>query len=142
MNSDFAGEPQADRSASGMPPPDEATMRRGTAQCTGAGGCRRSVLWRPWMGNAPTVADLAVYHPLWFLTARTQRLAFELEPFGRIAAWMARVRDFGHGDCRYSRASDRDRVPRGPTDRRPCIRRIRRWAARCASARTTTARKW
>lgn len=97
---------QADRSAMrGLPPPDEATMRR--AALRNAPLVRAQIPaveamladGRPWiLGNAPTVADLAVYHPLWFLTARTQRLAFELEPFGRIAAWMARVRDFGHGD--------------------------------------------
>ena len=53
---------------------------------------------RAWLlGDVPTAADLAVYHPLWFLTARTQRLAFELEPFAKIAAWMARVRAFGMG---------------------------------------------
>ena len=53
---------------------------------------------RPWLlGTQPTVADLAVYHPLWFFTARTQRLAHELLPYVRIGQWMQRVRAFGHG---------------------------------------------
>ena len=96
---------QADRSAMrGLPPPDEATMRR--AALRNAPLVRAQIPaveamladGRTWiLGEVPTVADLAVYHPLWFLTARTQRLAFELEPFGRITAWMARVRSFGHG---------------------------------------------
>lgn len=96
---------QADRSAMrGLPPPDEATMRR--AALRNAPLVRAQIPaveamladGRAWiLGEVPTVADLAVYHPLWFLTARTQRLAFELEPFGRITAWMARVRSFGHG---------------------------------------------
>ena len=52
---------------------------------------------RPWiLGAQPTLADLAVYHPLWFLTARTQRLAFELSGFSRLADWMQRVRAIGH----------------------------------------------
>jgi hypothetical protein len=53
---------------------------------------------RAWIaGDAPTIADLAVYHALWFITARTDRLAHELAPYARIRAWMARVRAFGHG---------------------------------------------
>jgi glutathione S-transferase len=48
-------------------------------------------------GPQVTVADFAVYHPLWFMTARSQRLAHELTPYPRIADWMARMRAFGHG---------------------------------------------
>ena len=48
-------------------------------------------------GDQVTVADFAVYHPLWFITARSQRLAHELAPYPRIAAWMERMRAFGHG---------------------------------------------
>lgn len=96
---------QADRSAMrGLPAPDEATMQRAArrnaplvrAQIPAVDAMLAD--GRPWiLGDVPTVADLAVYHPLWFLTARTQRLAFELEPFARIADWMTRVRAFGHG---------------------------------------------
>lgn len=105
---------QADRSAMrGLPAPDEATMLR-TAR-------RNAPLARAQipqveamladgrdylLGAQPTVADLAVYHPLWFLTARTQRLAFELAPFARIAAWMQRVRAFGHGRPRPMPAAE------------------------------------
>ncbi|MGE3649757.1 MAG: glutathione S-transferase family protein [Reyranellaceae bacterium] len=96
---------QADRARMrGLPEPDEATMRRAAA--------RSATLVRPqiaaiesmladgraWIaGDAPTIADLAVYHALWFVTARTERLAHELAAYGRIRAWMARVRAFGHG---------------------------------------------
>jgi hypothetical protein len=53
---------------------------------------------RAWIaGDAPTIADLAVYHALWFITARTDRLAHELAPHARIRDWMAKVRAFGHG---------------------------------------------
>jgi glutathione S-transferase len=96
---------QADRSAMrGLPAPDEATMLRAARRNTPLVRAQipqveamladgRDYL----LGAQPTVADLAVYHPLWFLTARTQRLAFELEGYPRIAAWMGRVRAFGHG---------------------------------------------
>ena len=48
-------------------------------------------------GDHVTVADFAVYHPLWFMTARSRRLAHELAPYPRIAEWMERMRAFGHG---------------------------------------------
>jgi glutathione S-transferase len=96
---------QADRSAMrGLPVPDDATMLRAARRNAPLARAQipqveamladgRDYL----LGAQPTVADLAVYHPLWFLTARTQRVAFELAPFPRIAAWMQRVRAFGHG---------------------------------------------
>ena len=96
---------QADRARMrGLPEPDEATMRRAAARS--ATHVRPQIAAvesmlgddRAWIaGDAPTIADLAVYHALWFITARTERLAHELAPYGRIRAWMARVRAFGHG---------------------------------------------
>ncbi len=105
---------QADRSAMrGLPAPDAATMlraaRRNAPLVRAQIPAVEAMLadGRPWiLGEAPTTADLAVYHPLWFLTARTQRLAFELAPFARIAAWMARVRAFGHGHVEPMEAQD------------------------------------
>ena len=53
---------------------------------------------RSWIAGAHTsIADFAVYHALWFITARTDRLAHELAPYPRIGAWMTRMRGFGHG---------------------------------------------
>lgn len=96
---------QADRSLMrGLPPPDEITMRRAALRNAPLVRAQlpqvESMLadGRPWlMGARPTVADLAVYHPLWFFTARTRLLEHELTPFTRMAAWMQRVRDIGHG---------------------------------------------
>jgi glutathione S-transferase len=48
-------------------------------------------------GPVTTIADFAVYHTLWFITDRTERLAFELEPYRCTNAWMARLHAFGHG---------------------------------------------
>lgn len=96
---------QADRAVMrGLPPPDAETMRRATARNAPLVRAQlprvESMLadGRAWIaGPAPSVADLAVYHALWFITARTTRLAHELQPYPRLNAWMARVRAFGHG---------------------------------------------
>jgi glutathione S-transferase len=96
---------QADRSVMrGLPPPDEATMRRAALRNAPLVRAQLPAIesmladGRAWLaGPSPCVADLAVYHPLWFFTARTDRLAHELAPYPQIAAWMARVRAFGHG---------------------------------------------
>jgi hypothetical protein len=96
---------QADRARMrGLPEPDEATMRRAAARS--ATHVRPQIAavesmlsdGRAWIaGDAPSVADLSVYHALWFITARTNRLAHELEPHARIKDWMSKVRAFGHG---------------------------------------------
>jgi glutathione S-transferase len=96
---------QADRSVMrGLPPPNDATMRRAALRNAPLVRAQlpdvESMLadGREWLaGPLPCVADLAVYHPLWFFTARTQLLAHELAPYPHIAAWMSRVRAFGHG---------------------------------------------
>lgn len=52
---------------------------------------------RPWLlGDAPCIADLSVYHPLWFVT-RTGPLADILAPHEALRAWMGRVAAIGHG---------------------------------------------
>jgi glutathione S-transferase len=96
---------QADRSRMrGLPIPDAATVRRAALRNAPlvrvgiAGVAEMLADGRDWiMGPVPTVADFAVYHALWFIAARTDRLAHELTPYPRIAAWMARMRGFGHG---------------------------------------------
>lgn len=96
---------QADRSRMrGLPIPDEATVKR--AALRHAPNVRVQIVevedllsdGREWIaGPAVSEADFAVYHALWFITARTERLAHELGPYGRVAGWMQRVRSFGHG---------------------------------------------
>ena len=96
---------QADRSLMrGLPVPDESTMRRAAARSAPAVRIHIAAVetmlsdGRDWLiGPVPTVADFAVYHALWFVSARTERLTRELAPFPRILAWMARMRAFGHG---------------------------------------------
>lgn len=96
---------QADRSRMrNLPIPDDKTVEKAARRNGPA--VKVQIRWiealladgREWIaGPAVTVADLSVYHALWFLTARTDRLAFELDGYGHIRDWMARVAAFGHG---------------------------------------------
>lgn len=96
---------QADRSRMrGLPVPDAATIHRAARRNAPLVRVQLPNVERmlagdhQWIaGPAVSVADFAVYHALWFLTARTQRLAHELAPYPRIQAWMARMAAFGHG---------------------------------------------
>ena len=96
---------QADRAAMrGMPPPSAEAMRRAAQR---NGPLVRAQLprveamladGRDWvLGPATTIADFSIYHALWFITRRTQKLAFELDPYPHINAWMQRMAAFGHG---------------------------------------------
>ncbi len=97
---------QADRAAMrGLPPPSADAMQRAAKR---NGPLVRAQLprieemladGRDWvLGPATTVADFSIYHALWFITGRTDKLAFELDPFPRIQAWKQRMAAFGHGD--------------------------------------------
>lgn len=49
------------------------------------------------LGDALTIADLCVYHPLWGLRAMpTTETLFE--PWKNVRAWMDRIGDIGHGE--------------------------------------------
>jgi glutathione S-transferase len=47
------------------------------------------------LGDAPCIADFAVYHPMWFIAHGS---AAPLQPFAELRAWMARMAAFGHGE--------------------------------------------
>ncbi len=51
------------------------------------------------LGPALSLADLSVYHGLWFLGANGDDVAAVLEPYPAIRAWMARVTAVGEGQC-------------------------------------------
>ncbi|NOJ39102.1 glutathione S-transferase family protein [Bradyrhizobium australiense] len=54
---------------------------------------------RTWIcGDRFTVADLSVFHALWFLTDRSDRLAHELQRLSAVRSWMERVEQLGHGE--------------------------------------------
>jgi len=104
---------QADRALMrGLPPPDAAAMTKAARRS--APLVRAQLPWIEGMlsdgrsrilGSQTTVADFAIYHALWFITGRTQKLAHELAPYPRIAAWMASMRAYGHG-TRTSMSAD------------------------------------
>lgn len=51
---------------------------------------------RPFLlGDAPCIADFAVYHPMWFIAHGS---GTPLAPFAALRAWMARMAAFGHGE--------------------------------------------
>jgi glutathione S-transferase len=118
---------QADRSLMrGLPPPDADTVRRAAARNAPLVRVQipriEAMLadGRPWIaGPAPTIADLAVYHALWFFTARTTLLAHELAPYARIKAWMERVRAFGHGTSTPLEAREALRIAAAATPQPP-----------------------
>src|SRR4051795_3952171 len=48
-------------------------------------------------GTAASLADLAAYHPVWFLQERVGPLAAPLDGFPRLLSWAERVATIGHG---------------------------------------------
>lgn len=97
---------QADRALMrGMSPPSTEAMKRAAARNAPLVRAQLPLIedmlsgGREWMlGPEITIADFSIYHAVWFITGRTQRLAFELEPFVRIREWMARMAAFGHAE--------------------------------------------
>lgn len=118
---------QVDRSLMrGLPPPDAETVRRAGQRSMPA--LRLGIATvdglladdRPWIaGSSTSLADFAVYHALWFITARTQRLTQELAPYPRILSWMERMRAFGHGSVAPMDAGEALAVAAAATPNRP-----------------------
>jgi glutathione S-transferase len=48
-------------------------------------------------GSAASLADLAAYHPIWFLKQRVGPTAVPLDGFPRVLSWTERVAAIGHG---------------------------------------------
>jgi glutathione S-transferase len=58
------------------------------------------------LGNAPSVADFAVYHPLWFTRHIVSPVAGILQATPAVLAWMDRMAAFGHGAPSKSSAAE------------------------------------
>ncbi len=57
-------------------------------------------------GSAPSVADFACYHSLWFTQTRVTPLAVIFDSTPEIAPWMDRMAAIGHGTVHASSASE------------------------------------
>jgi hypothetical protein len=57
-------------------------------------------------GPAPSLADLAAYHPIWFLKQNFGATPAPLDGFPRLLIWAERVADIGYG--RRSRMTSRE----------------------------------
>ena len=66
------------------------------------------------LGREPCIADLAHYHPLWFV-AGNAAVADALEPYPQVAAWMDRVGGLGHGQSEPLDAADAIRIAHSAT---------------------------
>jgi glutathione S-transferase len=97
---------QADRALMrGLPPPSAQAMAQAASRNGPLVRVQLPVIedmladGRQWiLGSDTSTADFSIYHALWFITARTQRLAHEMAPFERVRDWMARMSAFGHGE--------------------------------------------
>jgi glutathione S-transferase len=63
------------------------------------------------LGDAPSVADTAAYHPLLFLGS-SERTAKLLAPYKAVAGWSARMAEIGHGTVTPLAATDAIEVAR------------------------------
>jgi hypothetical protein len=101
----FAGASPEDIKAFGA---DRAAMRGGAARLAvgeAIGQARVMVDWierlftdgRPYAcGDTPTIADFALYHPLWFIL-RAPPVAGILDGREHLRAWRERLREYRHG---------------------------------------------
>ena len=120
---------QADRSIMrGLPSPSPETMQRAAKRNAPLVRVQLPRIeamlsdGRPWIaGHTMTAADLAIYHALWFFTARSPRLLPEIAPFERINAWMSCICAIGHGEATplssaHALGIATDAVPKAPRE--------------------------
>lgn len=58
------------------------------------------------LGGAPSLADFAAYHPLWFTQNRVPTLATIFDATPAVQDWLARMAAIGHGDMVKSTAAE------------------------------------
>jgi len=64
--------------------------------------------------GAPSLADLAVAHPLWLLRALPLTAPL-VDAWPEVTAWLGRVLDFGHGSCSVLSAAEAIEIARAAT---------------------------
>ena len=67
------------------------------------------------LGDAPCVADFAVYHPLWFTRHRTPAVAGIFEATPVVLDWMDRMAALGHGVAEKMASADAIALARSST---------------------------
>jgi glutathione S-transferase len=67
------------------------------------------------LGDAPCVADFAVYHPLWFTRHRTPAVADILQATPVVLDWMDRMAALGHGSPEKMSSADAVALARAST---------------------------
>ena len=71
------------------------------------------------LGDAPSLADVHAYFPLWMTRANVAAAATLLGPFPHLESWEARVRAIGHGMRREAGAAEAHAVARAATPAPP-----------------------
>lgn len=66
------------------------------------------------LGDEPSIADLAWYHPLWFMAANAA-VSVLLDDYPMIRAWMARIADLGQGASAKMDAAEAIRIAHDAT---------------------------
>jgi glutathione S-transferase len=58
------------------------------------------------LGKQPSLADLAAYHPVWFIAKNCAKETSPLNEYPRIVEWMARMAALGHGKATPMKAAE------------------------------------
>jgi len=58
------------------------------------------------LGSHPSLADLAAYHPVWFITRNCRKETSPLNEYPRIVEWSERVAAIGHGKSTPMKAAE------------------------------------
>ena len=78
------------------------------------------------LGGEPSLADCALYNPVWFIQQRLGPTARPLDRLPKIFAWSERMQALGEGKRTDIKAATRSSSPRCPSPRRPAwMRAIR-----------------
>jgi glutathione S-transferase len=67
------------------------------------------------LGPQPSLADLAAYHPLWFIPDQLGKTIPPLSNAPKVIAWMARVAQIGHGKPKPMLSTEALAIARGAT---------------------------
>ncbi len=77
--------------------------------------------WPFLLGAAPSIADFAAYHPLWFTRTRTPAMAGILNATPAVLAWMDRMAEIGHASFEKLSAADAIAVATAATPLKPAL---------------------